>query len=486
MTGNPNPIREYLSIKLFRCRRWFFSNPRATLYSGIFACVVMLCVIGAVSLHKPSAAMQALNEINNTTSATANPLDPAQAGNVSAEAPVALALNDSNSVAAANGLQQDSVSPAQQKFTTVRAKDNLNKIFKRVGLNPKDANKILVLNKSIKSLRTMPRGQKIAFAITADKKLQQLEYQTDLTTTVTIAQSNNYRAKITHLTPTTKLEYLATTIKGSPLASARSANVPREVLPQLATILNSNKNPLAGKTHAGDKLALLYREEFINDKKIKTDDIAALELTHNDAAYRVIGFTDPKGFTNYYTADGYSLKAPFVRFPVSKVRVTSPFTLSRWHPLLHVYRAHTGTDFGGAYGTPIKATSDGVVEFFGNHFDYGRTVIIAHNEYSTLYGHLSRYAEGLTRGKMVHQGEVIAYMGNSGLTTGTHVHYEFRINGRFYDPMKVKLPPNEMIAKAYRHQFFAQTKVLLAQLELHKQPVLAAATDSALNGDAKS
>ena len=135
------------------------------------------------------------------------------------------------------------------------------------------------------------------------------------------------------------------------------------------------------------------------------------------------------------------MRKAFLRSPIEFSRVSSGFTLSRFHPVLNKWRAHKGTDYAAPIGTKVKVTADGIVDFVGTQGGYGNVVIVKHQgRYTTVYGHLSRFATGLHRGQRVLQGDIIAYVGQTGLATGPHLHYEFKINGQQHDPLSVALP----------------------------------------------
>jgi len=140
---------------------------------------------------------------------------------------------------------------------------------------------------------------------------------------------------------------------------------------------------------------------------------------------------------------------------------------------LQMFCAHLGVDLSAPIGTPVKATSNGKVIFAGMKANYGKTVIIQHNQYSTLYAHLNGFAAGIHSGVSVNRGQVVGRLGETGLATGPHVHYEFRINDKHYDPLKVKLPAGEMIAAKYRQQFLALATQLFAKLDTKNQTVFA-------------
>lgn len=350
---------------------------------------------------------------------------------------------------------------------TIKHKDNLPKIFKHYGLSAKDASAILAI-KQAKVLKNLHVGKKIDLVFdSGSPKLKKLIYVIDDFNTLAITPSanNSWSARIKHIEPTSSLRYTSATVTSSIYTAARKAGVSRNLLSQLMGIFG-NKDSFK-KMRRGDRFAVFYKEYVANGKKIKEGEIAAAEFVHNGQIHRLIGFTDPNGNTNYYTPEGMGITPPFVRYPLKYDRIGSRFSLSRYQPILHVVRPHNGVDLAVRAGTPIKATGGGIISFVGNKSGYGRTVIMKHgSKYSTLYAHLLDYSNKACSGCYVKRGEVIGYVGSSGLSTAPHLHYEFHINGVPHDPLKVKLPDGEMIAAEYRKSFFTLAKKMLVQLEL--------------------
>ena len=169
---------------------------------------------------------------------------------------------------------------------------------------------------------------------------------------------------------------------------------------------------------------------------------------------------------DYYTPDGRPVRKAFLRYPVDYARISSGFSLARRHPVLNRVRAHKGIDFAAATGTPIKAAGSGRIASRGRNGGYGNAVVIAHSGgITTLYGHMSRFAKGLKVGDRVQQGQVIGYVGMTGLASGPHVHYEYRVNGVHKNPAKVTVPKADPIPASLMADFKAQTAPLLARLD---------------------
>jgi len=371
------------------------------------------------------------------------------------------------------------ISNTKSVIVTVRHKDSLAKIFKRNGIDVKDAKAILAL-KQAKALRNLRAEKKISLTIEkteaeakpnektkASIKLKQLVYVIDELDTLTVIYSHGWRAQIKHVEPTVKLSYAAAIVQGSVYTAASKKGISRKIIAQLSSIFSKKAD--FKRMRRGDSLAVLYKDYMVNGRKYKEGEVVAAEISHGGQLHRMIAFTDPKGITDYYTPQGYNSNPPFARLPVENYsHIGSRFSFNRYHPILGYSRPHLGVDFSAPHGTPIKATSNGRVEFVGNKDGYGRKIIIQRGIYKTLYAHLSSFAHNIRAGSYVSKGEVIGYVGQSGLATGPHLHYEFHINGTPHDPLNVKLPEGTMIPPEYRKKFFALAKNMLARLDMHR------------------
>ena len=216
----------------------------------------------------------------------------------------------------------------------------------------------------------------------------------------------------------------------------------------------------------GDSFVATYDEISQDGQYVKDGPITAAMFVNNGRVYRAVRYVDPSGAAHYYTPQGLSMYRAFLRTPVEFTRVSSGFNPNRRHPILNTIRAHKGVDYAAPIGTPVRAAGDGRVIFAGQKGGYGNVLEIAHTRgVVTLYGHLSRFASGMRVGEHVNQGAVVAYVGMTGLATGPHLHYEYRVNGVHQNPQTVKLPNAEPIDPAWRNDFDARAAVLLSALE---------------------
>ena len=214
----------------------------------------------------------------------------------------------------------------------------------------------------------------------------------------------------------------------------------------------------------GDRFSVVYDQIWSEGERIGTGDIAAATFTTGGKTYSGFRF-EHDGEVGYYTADGRPLKKAFIRMPIPYARVTSGFSRARKHPVLGRTRRHDGVDYGAGTGTPIHAAGDARVKFVGWKSGYGRTIVLDHGKgYTTLYAHMSRFGK-YKPGSSIKQGTVIGYVGSSGLATGPHLHYEFRINGVHRNPLTVTMPPPEPLKGAALVAFRAQTAPALARIQ---------------------
>ncbi len=234
---------------------------------------------------------------------------------------------------------------------------------------------------------------------------------------------------------------------------------------------------------SGDQFRLVYEEQVLEGRKWRDGPILAAEFIHRGERYHAFRYQDSQGDIAYYNAQGYNKKRSFIRSPIPLARVSSGFSKRRWHPVLQRWRSHKGVDYAAPTGTPIKATGKGKVRFVGWKKGYGRTVIVQHGrEYQTLYAHLSRFVAKLQVGQRVAQSEVIGYVGQSGLATGPHLHYEFRVNGAHRNPLTIKLPRALRLKTQQLAAFRRQITPLSDQLA-HLEPAVVVAKQTSYQAD---
>jgi murein DD-endopeptidase MepM/ murein hydrolase activator NlpD len=215
----------------------------------------------------------------------------------------------------------------------------------------------------------------------------------------------------------------------------------------------------------GDHYTVLVERLMSDEGEVRFGRILAADLTIGGKSLPAFRFKDSRGTESFYDDDGNSLRRAFLRAPVEFRRISSGFSSGRFHPILNRIRAHEGTDYAAAPGTPVMAAGNGTVIRAGRAGGYGNLIEIAHaNGVSTRYGHLRGFASGIRPGVRVSQGQVIAYVGSTGLATGPHLHYEFRVNGQAKDSRRIDLGNGNPIARSERDAFEQVKSDLSAQL----------------------
>jgi murein DD-endopeptidase MepM/ murein hydrolase activator NlpD len=211
----------------------------------------------------------------------------------------------------------------------------------------------------------------------------------------------------------------------------------------------------------GDKFKVIFEELFIDDKFFAIGQIKAAYFNHNKKEFYAIPFTQDSVF-QYFDENGNSLRKAFLKAPLEFGRISSRYSKSRLHPVLKTHRPHLGVDYAAPIGTPVRTTGDGFVSEVGYNKGSGKFIKIKHNSvYTTMYLHLSKFANGVKKGASVRQGQVIGYVGSTGLATGPHLDYRFFVNGNPVDPLKVELPPSHPVKNEYKTLYETQRDSLM-------------------------
>lgn len=357
----------------------------------------------------------------------------------------------------------------------VRRDDTLSSVLSRLNISNQEASDFLRHHPDASALSNQLRpGRTISAEANQLGELLRLEYEIDAANTLIVERTDNgYQAYQSESALETLPTLKSAEITSSLFAATDGANISDRVAIQMAEIFSSEID-FHTDLRKGDRFNVIYESQYNAGRLVRTGLVLAAEFTNQGKTYRAVMYRNPEGQVNYYTPEGKSLHKSFLRSPLEFSRISSGFSMGRFHPVLQKMRAHKGVDFAAPTGTRIKASSDGVVDFVGVKGGYGNAIILKHqNNMSTLYGHLSRFSPDLRRGQKVSQGQIIGYVGKTGLATGPHLHYELLLNGRHVDPMKVALPTAVPIAPKYRAHFFATSTPLVAQLNLLRSSTLA-------------
>jgi murein DD-endopeptidase MepM/ murein hydrolase activator NlpD len=352
-----------------------------------------------------------------------------------------------------------------QQTYHIKSGENLDIIFSKLLLNKTALHKILHANKIGKAFSNIAAGKTLLVKTNQAGELEELTYDKNIVDTLIATRSgDDFTVEIKRKKIDREIASAQAIIHSSLFQDGKVAGLPDKLIMQLADIFAWDIDFALG-LRDGDQFTVLYEKQSIGGKTIDTEILAA-EFNHQGRTYQAVRYKDKNGKISFYTPNGKSMRKAFLSTPVDYARISSRFNLKRKHPVLNKIRAHKGVDYAARTGTPVKSTSDGKIIFRGRQRGYGRVVIVQHGKkYSTLYAHLSKFRKGQRRSSKVKQGEIIGYVGQSGLATGPHLHYEFRINGKHKNPLTVRLPTSPSIDKKILADFKQQTQPLLSQLD---------------------
>lgn len=257
-------------------------------------------------------------------------------------------------------------------------------------------------------------------------------------------------------------------IKTSFYEAALDAEIPDSVIMDFAYIFGWDVD-FVFDIREGDSFYLIYETPYSGGAKIKNGDIVAAEFINNGKIYKANRFYTSSNKKEFFDDEGNNLQKAFLRAPLDFAYISSHFNPNRMHPVLHTIRAHNGTDYAAKRGSPVRTTGNGTIKYAGRRNGCGNEIVIQHtNDYSTRYCHLDKFHSGIKKGKKVLQGETIGYVGSTGLATGPHLHYEFKIGNKHIDPIKLKLPSAEPIGNNLKSDFDTlvnNNKLMLSKLK---------------------
>ncbi|WP_313740981.1 peptidoglycan DD-metalloendopeptidase family protein [Pseudomonas sp.] len=462
------------------------NNPKAPrLYPKIhlLAASGLAALLSLALLVFPSSEVEAkrttLNlELDNPTdalkdSATDTPVAQTEQATSSPFAQIDTPAQAQTKQAAQPAVEKKPTLPGHREVAVTKG-DTLSTLFAKVGLPANAVHDLLASNKQAKQFSQLKHGQILQFELDKDGQLASLHSKVSNLESIRLTRSDKgYSFSREISKPVMRTAYAHGVIKSSLSASAQRAGLSHNMTMDMARVLGYDID-FAQDIRQGDEFDVVYEQKVMDGKVVGTGNILSARFTNRGKTYTAVRYTNKQGNTSYYTAEGNSLRKAFIRTPVDFARISSRFSAGRKHPILNKIRAHKGVDYAAPRGTPIKAAGDGKVVLAGRRGGYGNTIILAHgNKYQTLYGHMQGFAKGVKTGGTVKQGQVIGYIGTTGLSTGPHLHYEFQVNGVHVDPLSQKVPMSEPIAKAERQRFLQQSQPLIARMDQEKATLLA-------------
>jgi murein DD-endopeptidase MepM/ murein hydrolase activator NlpD len=456
----PDPVKKPWPIKP--------QTARIVLYA-----VLLLAMIGLWRAMRPPAP--ATTAATMTSAAPISSTQGAPTGTTPSSAP-------SSALAVALPLAAQHASVSSLLEIIVGRNDTLDSIFRKAALNLSDLAAIRRLPGIRQSLDILRPGDAIKVSHT-DGDVRELTRKVSETQTMHVVRDDaGFTVQMVSNPVEVRTRTATARIDSSLFQAADAAQISDNIALKLANVFAWDIDFVLD-IREGDRFTAVYEQIYQDGKYLHDGDVLAAEFVNNGKTYRAVRFVSDSGSVGYYTPNGLAMRKAFLRAPVEFSRVSSAFNPHRLHPILNTIRGHMGTDYAAPTGTPVHAAGDGRVSFAGVRGGYGNALELAHGgNVSTLYGHMSHFARNIHVGTHVQQGEVIGYVGMTGLATGPHLHYEFIINGVHKNPQTVQLPGAEPLRASEMEKFRASAAPLLADLSTpttSTAPAMAAASNTA-------
>ncbi|MCK5435965.1 MAG: M23 family metallopeptidase, partial [Nitrosomonadaceae bacterium] len=323
----------------------------------------------------------------------------------------------------------------------IQRNDSVASLLARLKISNQEMTNFLRDARNIKIMRRLVPGKTIHAQTTAAGELLTLRYFPSRSEQLLIKKIDGiFKVAKLPVKRETHIQMKSGVIKSSLFAATDGANVPDSVAIQIAEIFASDID-FHRDLRKEDRFKVVYESHYSSGEPTGTGRVLAVEFVNKGKPYQAVYFEANDKERGYYTPEGKNLRRAFLRSPLKFSRISSRFSRSRYHPILKKRRAHKGVDYAAPRGTPVRATANGTVAVSTRQRGYGKLIILKHRRrYSTAYAHLSAFAKGLRKGKRVNQGDIIGYVGSTGMATGPHLHYEFRINGVQRNPRRVVMP----------------------------------------------
>jgi murein DD-endopeptidase MepM/ murein hydrolase activator NlpD len=356
----------------------------------------------------------------------------------------------------------------------VSRNDTMDRLFRRFELNLGDLASLRDLPELRSQVDQLKPGELLRFTHRGGELVGLERKLSDSETLKVTRDANGFSSDVLENPLEIRTRTASATIQNSLFQAAADAQLSDRVAFDLAEIFQYDIDFVLD-IQAGDRFTVVYEEVFQDGVSLRTGNILAAKFVNDGREYRAVRYVDAEGRSQYFSPDGKSLRKAFIRAPVQFSRISSRFNPSRKHPVLNRIRAHRGVDYAAPVGTPVRAAGEGRVKFVGQQGGFGNVIELEHGSgVVTVYGHLSRFSRNLRRGQRVELAQVIGYVGMTGLATGPHLHYEYRIRGVHKNPQTVPLPDAEPISATERERFLADTATLVNMLDLPLGPALVA------------
>ncbi|MFP4184551.1 MAG: peptidoglycan DD-metalloendopeptidase family protein [Halorhodospira sp.] len=465
-----------LDLKQRQRRSYRRSPSRRRLYLGAAAAtgvgtITLLAWLGAGPVHEPepeAPGTETADEVSplalpDRASAAISALPEAPGQGLERDESVP---EDSDEHAAAAEDDAASEDSRERNELQVRAGDNLTRLFRRAGHSASDVVRVLDAGEPAEALTRLRPGDTVTLLHDEQGELAGIYYPRDAERALHIEREDGaFQAEWAPRNLERELERVTGSVEGSLYRSARSAGLSDRIIMQLARVLDGDID-LGKDLRADDEFSVVYEKTRGPEGETLRTRLQAVHLDATGKTLQALRFEDPEGDSSFYTPDGTSLERTLDRYPVDFKRISSSFDRNRRHPVLGVRRPHLGVDLAAPRGTPVRAAGDGKIVERSRNGGYGRMITVRHGDrYRTRYAHLSRYASGLRIGDHVERGKVIGYVGNTGMSTGPHLHYELIVDGRHRNPVTAELPRAKPLPEEHRTAFEEHAEHLLAALD---------------------
>jgi murein DD-endopeptidase MepM/ murein hydrolase activator NlpD len=356
--------------------------------------------------------------------------------------------------------------PAHSIVLTVEAGDTLDSVLTDGGLDRAENAAVIREVSRTLDLRRLRPGNLVRFHYQPDGRVDSIELKVIGWGEIDAVRGENGFLVVPQLAVQNEIDtVISARIESSLYDSLKADGEGPQLAQQIVDIFQWDVDFFA--LQRGDSFSLVVKKKFAGSDPIGYGPILAARFTHAGQTFEAYRQETPDGHAGYYSAAGAPLRKQFLRSPLKFTRITSKFSKSRWHPILHCFKPHHGVDYGAPVGTPVMTTADGVVLEAGRKGGDGNYIRIRHtSRLDTYYLHLSRFAKGIKRGHKVIQGDVIGYVGSSGLATGPHLDYRVSDHGTWLDPLHLKSISPDPLAKAVLQQFRSNVGRLASRLAL--------------------
>lgn len=367
----------------------------------------------------------------------------------------------------------EAMSPLQVREVRIQPGDTINSLMARLGVTDEEVTAYLRTNPATDTIfRQVAPGKTLIARVSNNGRLESLAFPLNGNKDTLLwieHHGSGYRSEQREIEFETRTTIQSATIRHSLFGAADDAGIPDAVAAYLADIFGGDID-FHRDLRKGDRFSVVYETVTHQGKPVRPQRILAAEFVNDGKVHQAFWYQSDGGNGGYYTLEGKSIRKAFLRSPLEFSRVTSGFSNARFHPVLQEIRAHRGIDYGAPTGTRVKATGDGIVDFVGLKGGYGKVIQIRHpGDKITLYGHLSGFASGIKQGQRVTQGEIIGFVGATGLASGPHLHYEFKVGGVHKNPLALILPSASPLPERQMRSFQVQANGLFNQLSLAKE-----------------